>query len=302
MGDAANPVTGPIGFVGLGNMGAPMCECLARGGHALRLFDLDGDKRRAVAEATGGTPVDSLAELPRGCQLVITMLPDSPVVEAAVLGTADSPGLVAGLEPGAVVVDMSSCAPLRTVALGDRLAEHGIAMVDAPVSGGVPRARSGKLAIMAGGDPDQVARVRPVLQAMGTLLEAGPLGAGHAAKALNNFVSAAGLAAACEAVNIARRFGIEGQRMTDILNASTGRNNSTENKLAQYILNHDYGSGFALSLMAKDLTTASDLAAELGLDTPTLETSVKLWAQARAQLPADADHTEIARLSEPKDG
>ncbi|MFC6214348.1 NAD(P)-binding domain-containing protein, partial [Fodinicurvata halophila] len=88
MGDAANPVTGPIGFVGLGNMGAPMCECLARGGHALRLFDLDGDKRRAVAEATGGTPVDSLAELPRGCQLVITMLPDSPVVEAAVLGTA----------------------------------------------------------------------------------------------------------------------------------------------------------------------------------------------------------------------
>src|SRR5690554_6280543 len=146
MSESTRPVAGPVGFVGLGNMGAPMCECLARAGHALRLYDISADRRHQVAQATGGTAVDKLAELPRSCQLVITMLPDSPVVETAVLGNTDSAGLISDLAPGSIVVDMSSSAPLRTVALGERLAKHGIALVDAPVSGGVPRARSGKLA------------------------------------------------------------------------------------------------------------------------------------------------------------
>ncbi len=159
------------------------------------------------------------------------------------------------------------------------------------------RALDGSLAIMAGGEAAVIARCRPLLLAMGgSVFPTGKLGSGHAMKALNNYVSAAGLVAAAEALLIGRRFGLDPATMVEVLNNSTGRNNSTEHKVTQFILSESYGSGFALGLMAKDLTTADDLRRHLGLDLPLSALCRELWQQADAALGAGADHTEIYRF------
>ena len=162
-------------------------------------------------------------------------------------------------------------------------------MLDAPVSGGVPRAEAGTLSIMVGGDPAVIAGCRPVLQPMAEhIFETGPLGSGHALKALNNLVSAAGLIAAAEALLIGRRFGLDPNVMIDVLNASTGRNNSTENKFKQFVLSRSFASGFSLDLMVKDLTTALDLAHATGTPAPFSAACRELWAAAQAQLESGA--------------
>jgi len=177
------------------------------------------------------------------------------------------------------------------------LAQRGIVLVDAPVSGGVPRARTGKLAIMTGGDADVLERLGPVFALMAsTVTRCGELGAGHAMKALNNYVSAAGLVAACEALRIAEEFGIDGQRAIDVLNASTGRNNSTENKLAQQVLSNTYATGFSLGLMRKDIDAAIELADDVGVGLLIGAEVLSAWRNGEAKLGANADHTAIAKL------
>lgn len=282
-----------IGFIGLGNMGRPMAERLLGAGFALAVADLDRTRVRAFA-GRAAAPA-SLAELGRGSDIVITVLPDGEAVRRVVAGPGD--GVLDGLGSGSVVIDMSSSSPVGTRALGATLAARGVALVDAPVSGGVRRAEDGSLAIMAGGDPAVVERCRPILAAMGKqIFLAGSLGCGHAMKALNNYVSAAGLVAASEALAIGRRFGLDPARMVEILNASTGRNNSTENKLDQQVLSGHFASGFALALMAKDLRTALELAEATDTPVPLAAGCVALWNAAEERLEAGADHTEIARL------
>jgi 3-hydroxyisobutyrate dehydrogenase len=200
------------------------------------------------------------------------------------------------LAPGTVVIDMSSSAPVGTKALGEELIAAGFGFIDAPVSGGVKRAIDGTLAIMAGGDAGTIDKAEPVLKAMGkSIFRTGPLGSGHAAKALNNYVSAAGLAAAVEAVAIGGRFGIAPDVLVDVLNASTGRNNSTENKLKQFVIPEKFTSGFSLALMAKDIRTADDLAHQIGVAAPLADEVAALWDGALKALGSSADHTEIGR-------
>jgi 3-hydroxyisobutyrate dehydrogenase len=194
---------------------------------------------------------------------------------------------------------MSSSAPVGTAALGRRLAEHGIGMLDAPVSGGVPRAEDGTLAIMVGGDSALVERWRPLFAAMGEhVFATGPLGSGHAVKALNNLVSAAGLVAAAEALLVGRRFGVDPGVMLDVFNASTARNNSTERKFRPFVFSRSFASGFSLDLMVKDLGTAVDLAAATGTPVRLGAACHDLWASAQAELDAGADHTEVVRWLE----
>jgi 3-hydroxyisobutyrate dehydrogenase len=214
-----------------------------------------------------------------------------------VLGPGDR--LLDRLAPGTTVVDMGSSAPSGTRALGAALAERGIALLDAPVSGGVRRAADGTLTVMVGGDPAVVERCRPLFAAVGERVFAcGPLGAGHAMKALNNLVSAAGLLAAGEALLVGRRFGLEPARMLEVLNASTGRNHATETKLAQFVLSRRFDAGFSLALMVKDLSTALDLARDT--DTPAaFATECRaLWARAAEALGPGADHTALVRWLE----
>jgi len=278
-----------IAVVGLGNMGRPMAACLMRAGYAVTGYDLLPAARERFAQAGGRAAADVAAAV-AGAAVVIALLPDGKAVRAAV--TAMRPHLAAGT----IVIDMSSSAPLGTRALGAELAAAGFAFIDAPVSGGVKRAADATLAVMVGGDPAVIDRVEPVLSAMGSaIFRTGPLGSGHAMKALNNYVSAAGLAAAVEALAVGRKFGLDPVVMTDVLNASSGRNNTTENKLKQFIIPKTFASGFSMALMAKDIRTADELAEALGIETPLAVLCTDLWEEEAKRLGPGADHTAYGR-------
>lgn len=277
-------------------MGDPMARNLVRGGWKVTVYDVDAAKTRSFAETHGVGKASSLAELGGKSDVVITMLPDGHVVRRVVLGgRADGDCLVKGLARGAIIVDMSSSAPVGTRRLGEDLRAYGISLIDAPVSGGVKGAIAATMSIMIGGDKALAEHIDPLLAAMGKRYYVGPLGSGHAAKALNNFVSAAGLLAAAEAVCIGQKFGIDPHVLVNVINASTGRNNSTENKFAQFILNGKFNSGFALGLMAKDLALAMELAGACGVTAGLGHATLDLWKKAEKALGAAADHTEIAR-------
>jgi len=280
-----------IGFVGLGRMGTPMAANLARAGRRLIVNDAQPEQVQSFLGEHRSASAGSLPEIGRGASVVITMLPDINIVCNVLLGEN---GLAFSMGPGSILMDMSSSSPPGTNALGTELAKRGIHMIDAPVSGGVPRAISGELTIMVGGDAADIEQCEPILTAMGkTIFRTGKLGTGQAMKALNNLCSAAGLLIAAEAVRAGRRFGLDAGLMIDILNASTGQNNSTLRKFKPYILPKTYNSGFGLDLMVKDLSAALDLAASEGVPTPLAKCCVELWKAAQKSLGPGQDHTAI---------
>ncbi len=283
-----------VGLVGVGNMGAPMARCLVKSGTPVMLYDArPATVAPLMAETNLFSAAPDLATLGRSCRVVITMLPDSKVVRLATFGADGAGGFGGSLAAGAVVVDMSSSYPLDTVRLGEELAARGVALVDAPVSGGVPRAVTGQLAIMAGGKASDIDRVEPLLKAMGTVHRTGRLGSGHAMKALNNYVSAAGLVATSEALVIGRQFGLDPAQMVEILNASSGRNNTTENKAERYMLSGAFNSGFALALMDKDVGMARRLSQDISVPADELAFVSALLTKALADLGPSADHTAV---------
>ena len=292
-----NNLTPPleVGFIGLGNMGTPMAHHLADAGYRLSVLDADP---AAVERFAGSHPCERPASpeaLGHQCPVVITMLPNGDIVREVLLG---KDGAAGGLAAGAIVIDMSSSSPLGTRRLAEELTARGIALVDAPVSGGVVKAEQGALAIMAGGMEDTVERCRPLLETMGKVFHTGSTGTGHAMKSLNNFLSAATLAVTAEAVLAGARFGLEPERMVDIINASTGRSNSSEHKYPTFVLNRRFDSGFALGLMAKDLRLAAELAGSGGTAHELIDMISDLWSRAEAELGFSADNTEIVRYLE----
>jgi len=282
-----------IGFVGLGNMGAPMTRRLAQGGFGVLAYDIRAEIAEALSgEEAGIEAVAELGALGEICGVVITMLPDATAVRQVVLGETGRDGVAGSLARGSVVIDMSSSAPAATLALGDALQTLGIYLVDAPVSGGVPRARDGSLTIMAGGPEARIDSLSPVFACLGQVQRTGALGSGHAMKALNNYVSAAGLLAVCEALIIARRFGLDPKVANEVLKSSTGRNNTTDRKVEPFMLSRSFDSGFALALLRKDVGMARELAGELALDAPWLQSCKALLDEAAGALGDTADHTE----------
>jgi 3-hydroxyisobutyrate dehydrogenase len=281
-----------IAVIGLGNMGIPMANCLMRASYRVTGYDLS-EKARQNFAAAGGTVAAGIADAVKSADLVITLLPDGKIVRAVLEPLRKS------LKPGCIIIEMSSSEPLGTRALAESYLAAGFGFIDAPVSGGVKRAIDGTLAIMVGGDSATIDRVEPVLSAMGrSIFRTGKLGSGHAMKALNNYVSAAGLIAAVEATQIGEKFGLDPALMADIFNASTGRNNTTEVKLKQFIISKTFNAGFPLRLMAKDVRTADALARAIGVPTPLADLCAKLWDDASATLGDKADHTEIGRYIE----
>lgn len=292
-----------LGFIGLGMMGLPMLENLAGvDGFHILAHDRDPGRldRLKAHPAWGRTllPAATLADL-ADCAVVITMLPNSAITNAVIEGGADGPGLAALLPRGVTLIDMGSSNPADTLRLAPRLHEAGITLIDAPVSGAVAKAANGTLAIMAGGAAEDVERVRPILSRMGaTLIHTGAVGSAHAMKALNNYVYAAGLLAASEALLIAQGMDLDLNVFTQVLNASSGRNVATETKLAQFIVPGTFNGGFALGLMAKDLRTANSLQQLAKVPAPQLSLCTDLWQRALQSLPATADNTEIYRYLE----
>lgn len=281
-----------VTVIGLGNMGAPMGLCLIKAGYAVTGFDV-ATAARVRFEAAGGRTASDAASAVEAAAVVIALLPNGKVVREAL------EGVKAHLSPGAAIIDMSSSDPLGTRALGADLIAAGFEFIDAPVSGGVKRAANATLSIMVGGHSATVDRLEPLLRAMGTsVFRTGALGSGHAMKALNNYVSAAGLIATVEAVRIGTGFGLDPALMADILNVSSGKNNTTELKLKQFILSETYADGFPLRLMAKDVRTADDMAHALGIATPFADLCAMLWERAAGTLGDTANHTEVIRYLE----
>jgi len=265
-------------------MGEPMAAHLQRAGFDVQTYDRNGKgNRRSIREAA------------KDAEALVTMLPDGDVVREVVLQAL--PALAAG----AIVIDMSSSAPAATRKLGLLLSRKNIFLVDAPVSGAVAGARDATLAIMAGGDKAALAKARPLLEKLGNqIFHVGPVGAGHAVKTLNNYLGAAGTLAGFEALLLAQAFGLDPQPMLEAINASTGHNYTTERKIPRQVLTGAFASGFKLALMTKDVGIAAGMARDLGLETPYLRETLRLWRAALRELPAGADHTEIYRFQQRK--
>ena len=255
-----------VGYVGIGNMGGPMAANLARAGNEVIIGDLN---QAAVDAFTGehetARPANGLAAVGQ--------------------------------------VDMSPSAPMSTSALGEALAERGIRMVDAPVSGGVPRAIEGSIAIMVGGAKEDIEKVRPALETMsGQIFETGGLGSAHAMKSINNVLSATNLLVGIEALVVGKKFGLDPQNMVDILNYSSGKNSATESKLKEYVLSREFNSGFSMDLMIKDVATALDLAHEMGVPWTIGSTVHEMYQAARNHMIDNADNSDIARWIEANGG
>lgn len=289
-----------VGFVGVGNMGGPMVRNLAKAQIPVLAYDVRPEVVNDITKDTNlVTAASGLEEVGAKCGIVITMLPTGQHVREAVLGDG---GIATKMKPDSIILDMSSSEPTGTVELAKELEERGIHLVDAPVSGGVPGAENATLALMTGGDDATVARVEKTLQAMGRIFRTGPVGSGHAAKALNNFLSAASLTATSEALLVARKFGLDGQLMADIWNASTGRSSATETKLRQHILSEKFAAGFTIKLLDKDVKIARALAESLGVRADHLDRISSLLGEAVEELGEEADHTLLYKVLEERAG
>jgi 3-hydroxyisobutyrate dehydrogenase len=285
-----------IGFIGTGNMGWPMAACLVRGGYDLSVHDNRREVMDNFVQQIGGYAPDSLVQLAGRSDVIISILPTSAIVEQVL--TAED-GVLSALRPGTVVIDMTSGIPSVTQKLAERVAAAGGVLIDAPVSGGVSRAKTGQLAIMVGGDAAVVERMRPVLEAMGTTItHTGGVGSGQAMKALNNLVSAGGFLMGIEALLIGTRFGLDPSLMVDVLNASSGMTNSSQKKFKQFVLSRSFDSGFGLDLMVKDLSIALELGRDTKTPVPFSAHCREMWAAASALLGPGQDHTAFAQLCE----
>jgi 3-hydroxyisobutyrate dehydrogenase len=273
-----------------------MAACLVRAGFTVNVNDSRREVANNFVQQVGGTAPDTLRQLAATSDVIVTMLPTSGIVEH-VLGAGDD-NILSGLKPGTIVIEMSSGVPSVTQRLAEQVAALGGIMIDGPVSGGVPRAKTGQLAIMVGGESAAIDTAMPVLSAMGTVLRTGAVGSGQAMKALNNLVSTGGFLIGIEALLIGQRFGLDPGVMTDVLNAATGMNNSTQKKFRQYVLSRKFDAGFTMGLLAKDLSIALQVARETSTAAPLSALVREMIVSSEAVFGPAADHTEMAKLCE----
>jgi 3-hydroxyisobutyrate dehydrogenase len=255
-----------VGFVGTGTMGQPMLANLIKHGHTVTAYDVS-PAALAVAERLGAGRAASAAEAARAVDLVITMLPSSAHVELAYV---DRGGVLEGAPAGRLCVDMSTIDPATSRRVAEEAHRRDVRFLDAPVSGGVPRAVEGTLTIMIGGDPRDLEAARPALSAMGrTLIHVGPVGAGEVAKLCNNLIAGVAMVAVSEAFRIAEGFGVDARVLTEVISKSSGATWVMEHGhpvpgiVPTAASSHDYAPGFMTDLMAKDLGLAVNAAREL---------------------------------------
>jgi 2-hydroxy-3-oxopropionate reductase len=278
-----------IGFIGLGIMGKPMARNLLAAGHDLVVSDHNKAAVEELAErgaSHGGTP----AEIAGQVDLVITMLPNSPQVRDVALG---HDGLIAGARPGLVYVDMSSIAPLASREIAAALAEHGVAMLDAPVSGGEPKAVDGTLSIMVGGDEATFDQAEPVLRAMGTaVVHVGEIGAGNIAKLANQVVVALNIAAISEAFVLSQKAGVPPEAVFAAIRGGLAGSTVLEAK-APMMLDHNFKPGFRIDLHIKDLTNALETSHEVGAPLPLTASVLEMLTALKAGGHEKEDHSGL---------
>lgn len=284
-------MTPSVVFIGVGNMGGPMAMRLAEAGFSLAVADVRAETLAPFADrgvATGTRP----AEL-RG-DVVVTMLPTDGHVSDALFGDGGALEL-----PREAVIDMSSSAPQGTLDIAARLAKRKISFLDVPVSGGVPRAKTGELTAMAGGDAATIEAYRPLLETMcASVRRVGDVGAGVTMKALNNFLSASAMWAACEALVAGSKAGLDPATMVDVWSTSTARSHAVDVKLRKAVLPRTFDYGFALGLMAKDLGIAAQIARRNDVAAPMIAQTQAIFSLAAEALGSQADLTTVLTLIE----
>ena len=289
-----------IGFIGLGVMGGPMAGHLAAAGHPMTVFDISS---AAVGRLQALHPRVNAAESPAAVaaasDVVITMLPSGKEVRETALGPG---GLLEGFRPGSLLLDTSSAQPWLTKDVGGRLAEMGVAMVDAPVSGAEVGARTAKLVFMVGGEPADVERVLPILEVLGKAhFHLGPLGSGHVMKAINNLISAVTLTVTTEGLLAGTSYGLDPTVMRDVLNVSTG--GSWVSKICfEGVFNRRFDDAFKLDLMKKDIDIANVIVSDLDLDLPHFAMVQRLWSDIQAEAPPGVSLSHLVRALEMKAG
>jgi 3-hydroxyisobutyrate dehydrogenase len=286
-----------IGFVGLGIMGEPMAGHLAHAGYRVAVYDIDRSGAERLARKHPNVHImDSPRQVGGAAELVVTMLPSGRFVREVALGDN---GLVHGLRSGTVLLDTSSCEPWITRETARELAESGISMVDAPVSGAQIGAIEAQLVFMVGGNDDSIQRVMPLLEVMGKqVFHLGPTGAGHAMKCINNLITAVTLLATAEGLTIGKKFGLDPEVMVDVLNVSTGGSWVARTHIKQRITNRKFDDPFKLGLMVKDIEIAMKLARDLELPLQLTSLNEVLWTEAREHEGADMSVSNLVRWLE----
>jgi 3-hydroxyisobutyrate dehydrogenase len=289
----------PVAFLGLGAIGTPMAARLARGG-ALTVWNRTAARAEAFARRHGARHAATPRDAAIGADVVITCLPTSREVEALLDGPE---GLLAGMARSALLLDCTSGDPAASRRIAARLASHGAAFADAPVSGGTTGAEAGTLTIMVGSDAATFARARPILALMGSRIEhVGPVGAGHAVKAVNNALLAVNILAVGEGLAALVKAGVPARAALDVINVSSGRSFVSETLVPERVLTGAWPRTFRLALLEKDVGIARDLLRETGVEGPVLHLAGELFRQARATLGESADYLEAIRLIESRAG
>ncbi len=288
-----------IGFAGLGAIGRPMAARLAAN-HDLTVWNRTGSVAEAFAATHGVAVAPTPRELAEGSEVLFTCLPSSREVVALLDGPD---GLEAGLQPGTLVIDCTSGDPERSRQIAGRLRERGVALVDAPVSGGVVGAEAGTLTAMVGAEGEDFDRARGVLEVFcGTILHVGPIGAGHALKAVSNAILASNIIAVAEGMTAAVKAGVPAATALEVLNASNARSFASMELVPQRALTRAWPKTFKLALLDKDVKNAIAVIDDAGLEARLLRTVSALLSEARAVLGEEADHVEVVKLAEQEAG
>lgn len=283
-----------IGFIGLGIMGRPMSKNLLGAGYEIMVHTRKATVMDELASA-GAHKAASVAELANACDVIITMLPDSPEVREVVLGPD---GVSQHAKAGTLLIDMSSIDPSQIRSIGEALRQKGIRMLDAPVSGGEAKAITGKLAIMVGGEPKDFEEALPILQAMGaSVTYMGELGAGNVTKLANQMIVALNIAAVAEAMVFAKKSGVDPRRVYEAIRGGSAGSSVLDTKL-NAMLTHDFKPGFRMELHRKDLTNALAAGEANKVQQPQTKKVLTIMRDLEAQGYALEDHSAILRYFE----
>jgi 2-hydroxy-3-oxopropionate reductase len=283
-----------VGFIGLGIMGSPMARNLRRAGYPLLVHNRTRAKEDALV-SEGASAAGSPREVASHADVVITMLPDSPDVEAVYLG---EDGVIAGARQGQLLIDMSSIAPAVAREVASAASGVGASMLDAPVSGGDVGARDGTLSIMVGGSDDAFDRARPLFDVLGkTVVHMGESGTGQTAKACNQILVAVTIEAVSEALVLASKAGVDPERLIEVLSGGLAGNRVMEVRRRNF-LDHDFTPGFKLALHHKDLGIALRTARELDVFVPTTAIVDQMLAALEAAGDGGLDHSALLKVIE----
>lgn len=285
-----------VAFIGLGDIGWPIASHLTRDPFELAVWNRTRSKAETFAREynvrLAATPANAVA----GADVVITCLPSSAEVEAVLHG---DDGMLDALERGAILIDCTSGDPPTSRSIAAELGGRGVDFIDAPVSGGVAGAKAATLTVMWGGEESVFERARPIISAFGKkIVHAGPVGSGHALKAVNNALLAVHILSAAEGLAVLMKAGVDPTLALEVINASSGRSNSSENLFPQRVLTRAFPRTFRLALLEKDIAIAALLADDLAVKAPIISLTAQRFHEAREKLGETADHVEAVKMVE----